>query len=387
MIRPRPATAVVLAALAVLAACNKSDKSSRPAELVPITSTAKIDRVWSASVGSGAPKLRLGLGIATWGEAVFAASYEGQVVALRRDTGKRIWSTQTKLRLTGGPGAGEGLVVAGASHGDIVALDAATGELRWKTRINSEILTTPAVGGGFVLVRAGDGRVVALRVADGSEAWSAEQQVPRLSLRGNSRPAVAGNLAIAGFDNGRVLALQLSDGATVWDAAVSPPAGRTELERLNDLDAAVIIEGRELFAVTYQGRAVRMSLETGGVLWARDVSSYSGFGLDGDGVYVSTADGTLVKLARASGTEQWKNESLANRRLSAPAVLGDLVAVGDLEGYLHFFDRGTGEPAARLHALGARVSAPPVVADGLLIAIDTEGHVVALRAAAAPARN
>ena len=131
------------------------------------------------------------------------------------------------------PGAGDGLVVAGASHGDIVALDAATGEQKWKTRINSEILSAPAIGKGVVLVRAVDGRVVALRATDGSEIWSAEQQVPRLSLRGTANPLIVGDMAMSGFDNGRVLALTLADGGPVWDVSVAPPSGRSEIDRLN----------------------------------------------------------------------------------------------------------------------------------------------------------
>jgi hypothetical protein len=72
---------------------------------------------------------------------------------------------------------------------------------------------------------------------------------------------VARDIAISGFDNGRVLAVSIADGATVWDSPVSPSTGRTELERLNDIDAAVKVVGDDVFVVGYQGRAAMLSLD------------------------------------------------------------------------------------------------------------------------------
>ncbi|MET0280750.1 MAG: outer membrane protein assembly factor BamB [Steroidobacteraceae bacterium] len=377
-VKPWPLLAV--AALALLAGCSKKDKAEQPAELTEFRATAKIERVWTANAGGGAPKLRLGLGLATAGDAIYAAGRDGDVVALNRANGKSLWRKDTKLKLSGGPGVGAGLVVVGASYGAVVALDAASGEQKWKAQINSEILAAPAVGPQLVLVRTVDGRVIALNTADGSQAWSAEQQVPRLSLRGTTAPTLAGDLALSGFDNGRVMALSLADGATVWDVSVAPPSGRTELQRLVDVDAGVLAADNDIFAVTFQGKAARIDRETGQVQWSRDLSSYSGAALDAEGYYVSTSDGGLVKIGRRSGIEIWNQQVLVRRRLSAPAVLGTLVAVGDLDGYVHFFDSTNGELAARTHPLGARVSTAPLVSGDLLVMMDADGKIAALRA-------
>jgi outer membrane protein assembly factor BamB len=371
--------AALLAALSLLIGCSSKKPEEQPAELSDFRSTAKIQRVWTASVGDGAPKLRLGLTVATDGKAVFAADHDGDVVALNLANGKRLWQTKTRLPLTGGPGVGDGLVVAGASHGDIVALDAATGAQKWKTHINSEILAAPAIGNGVVLMRTVDGRVAALRVADGTQIWSAEQSVPRLTLRGTARPIVAGDLAVSGFDNGRVAALALADGASVWEASIAPPAGRTELERMVDIDSAVKAVDNDIYVVTFQGKAARIDRETGQVQWSRDISSYAGLDTDEDGFYVTTAEGTLVKIGRRTGIELWKQEVLTRRRLSPPAVIGNLVATADLDGYVHFFDASNGELAARIHAVGDRVRAAPLVSGGFLIVMDDEGKVAALR--------
>ncbi|MEO8316056.1 MAG: PQQ-binding-like beta-propeller repeat protein, partial [Pseudomonadota bacterium] len=181
---------VAFAALVLLAACatNKQKNIDAPTKLDKFTSTVKVEQVWSASAGSADPKMRLGLSVATDGKAVFAASHTGVVSAFNVGNGKKLWQTKTGLKLTGGPGAGDGLVVAGTGYGDIVALDAATGARKWKAHINSEVLAPPAISNGVVLMRMADGRVVALKVSDGTELWSAEQQVPKLSLRGTAKP-------------------------------------------------------------------------------------------------------------------------------------------------------------------------------------------------------
>jgi outer membrane protein assembly factor BamB len=384
---PRLRTAASLMALIFLAACASKKASEKPAELTEFVSTAKVQQVWSASVGGAKPKLRLGLSIATDGKAVYAAGYNGEVTAFDATTGRRLWQSKTKLKLTGGPGAGEGLVVAGASHGDIIALDAATGAQKWKSRINSEILAAPAIGKGVVLVRAVDGRMVALRASDGGEIWSAEQQVPRLSLRGTAKPIIFGDLALSGFDTGRVLALTLADGAPVWDVNVAPPTGRSEIERLNDIDSAIKAVGTDVYAVTYHGKVARLDLETGQVQWSRDTSSYSGLATDEDALYVASADGAVLKIGRRNGVEVWKQEVLARRRLSPPEVISSLVAVADYDGYVHFFDPANGELAARVHPLGERVTAAPLVIGDLLIVMDDDGKIVALRVTPAAAKS
>jgi len=368
-----------LAALLLLAGCSNADKFDPPAELVKFKSTVKVQNVWGTSVGGGKPSLRLGLGVAMEGDTVFAAGHNGEVVALNVNNGKRLWRTSTKLPLTGGPGVGGGIVVAGASHGDFIALDSATGKERWRAHINSEILSAPAISDKYVLLRSADGRLTAYSVADGTTLWSTEQQVPRLSLRGSATPALEGDFGVCGFDTGRMMAVAMNNGTTLWDVAVGLPSGRSELERLVDVDSAVKIVGNDIYAVTYQGKVARVDRDTGQVQWSREISSYSGLATDEDGVYVTSAGGTVVKIGRRTGVELWKTEQLSNRRLSPPAVIGSLVVVADMDGYVHFLDAANGSFAARVKSSGDRVTAPPVVSGNMVVLIDNGGRITALR--------
>jgi outer membrane protein assembly factor BamB len=371
---------VAAALCALLAACASGIRESeRPAELSSkFKNLIKVERLWKASAGNSAPDLRLGLSLALSGDTIYTANNDGLVQAFNKADGQRLWRTATRVALTGGPGAGEGLVVAGASEGQIFALDATTGEIRWQAHINSELLSAPAVGNGVVLVRAVDGRVVAFSASDGRQLWSAEQQVPRLSLRGTSEPVIAGEATVVAFDNGRVQALRLSDGNTLWDINLAPVTGRSELERLNDIDTALQVHGDSVYVVGFQGKLARISLEEGEIVWSRDVSSYSGLDVDDSGVYVTTADGSVMKVS-LEGIEAWKTSEFAWRGLSPPGVFRGIVAVADFEGYVHFLDGGTGAQAARLHPLATRVSADPVVSDGVVFLRDDGGGIVALR--------
>ena len=98
---------------------------------------------------------------------------------------------QDGVAVDGRPGFGEGLLVFGTANGDLVALAADTGQER-RQPIGSEILAPPAIGSGVIAVRTVDGRLRGFSALNGSMAWAAEQNLPSLTLRGNTAPRVAG---------------------------------------------------------------------------------------------------------------------------------------------------------------------------------------------------
>jgi outer membrane protein assembly factor BamB len=368
-----------IAALAVLAGCNKDKDVEPPAELVDLKPTLSVQKLWSEGMGGGGEKLRLTLGIAGEGDTVYAAARGGAVRALDAATGRERWQANTDLELSAGPGIGGGLVVVGTSDGDLVALDAATGKPRWKARIPGEILAPPLVDGDHVIVRSVEGRLRALSASDGKEQWVVEDLVPRLSLRGTAAPVAAGDAVISGFDSGKVMAVTLGTGEILWQAQISTAHGRSELARLSDVDSAVRVSGKDVYAVGYQGRVAMIALDSGQIWWSRDVSSYRGLDIDDDQVYVASSEGEVLALRRRDGTVVWQQQGLKRRGLSTPAVDGSAVVVGDFDGYVHWLDRTTGRFVAREHPGSTRIAAPPLVMAGRVFVIDEEGHVVAYR--------
>lgn len=373
--------AALLSAL-VLLGCSgspKKDDTAKPAKLESFKPTLRIQRVWHASIRGESPKLRLGLVAAVDGEAVYAAGHKGDLVALDLQSGRSLWRRDLKLPLSAGPGAGDGLVVVGSSGGLLIAVSALDGAERWRVSVHSELLSAPLVAAGTVYVRTVDGRLLAFDARDGASRWSADQLVPKLSLRGTGQPLVAGDLVISGFDNGKVMAVTANAGAPAWEVMVGQTRGSTEIQRLNDADGRLLLDGGELYAAGYQGRVVRIEPDTGQIAWARDLSSYRGLAATEDALYVSGSEGDVVKLDRRTGTEQWRQKALARRALSGPAVDGDAIVVGDYDGVLHWLDAQDGHFLARMKVGGRISAAPQRLGNGDLLVFDDEGGVTVLR--------
>jgi outer membrane protein assembly factor BamB len=368
----------LVALLLALAACSSKDKEvDKPAKLTPLNATLRVDRVWSESVVADKKqaKLRLGLGLSSDGQHVYAASHNGNVAAIDVANGHVAWRTRTKAPLSGGTAVGEGLMLVGTSDGQLLALDAATGAVRWRVRITGEVLAPAVISPRLIALRSVEGRVHALSPADGHELWTYDQQVPRLSLRGTSRPVIAGDLLLCGFDNGRIAAVSTTDGAMVWEQTVTPPHGRTELERLDDIDSPVIVSGQDVYTVGFQGRVAMLALDTGQVWWSHEASSYRGMALDGDVLYMVTADGQVIAMRGRTGTEIWRQKTLLNRGLSAPALTDDSIVVGDYQGYVHWLDRATGELQARTQDGKTRISTAPIVVGDKVVVINDRGQM------------
>jgi outer membrane protein assembly factor BamB len=377
---------LALAALLLAAGCSKDKDVEPPAALVKFPATLPVKKIWDHNVGGGKKQvlLRLGLGPAVDNGLVFAGSDQGELLAVALDTGKKVWLKKLGLALSAGPAAGYGMVVVGSTKGAVIALDAASGRVLWKTRVNSELLSAPAIGEKVVVMRAVDGHLHGFDARNGNELWSVEQQVPRLSLRGTAIPVIAKEVAISGFDNGKVMAVSLTTGDTVWDTALASPHGRTELDRLVDVDSAVRVLGDNVFAVGFQGRTAMLALDSGQVWWAHDMSSERGLSLDDDNLFVTQSDGIVVALRQRDGSEVWRNDKLKRRGLTVPAVTSTAVAVADYQGYLHWLDKKTGVLVARQRVAKYRVSNPPVAVQDTVVVLTDSGSLAAFRATPPP---
>ena len=268
----------------------------------------------------------------------------------------------------------------------MIALDAATGQERWRSQVNSELLSAPAIGEKVVALRSVDGRLHGLDSATGKELWQIEQQVPRLSLRGTAAPLIAKDMAISGFDNGKVMAVNLVTGDTVWDTALASPHGRTELDRLVDVDSAVRVVGDNVFAAGFQGRTAMLAIDSGQIWWAHDMSSYRGLVVDEENLYVTQSDGVVIAMRQRDGSELWRNDRLKLRALSTPVQISTAVVVADYKGYLHWLDKATGTLLARERVAKFRVGSQPVAVDDTVVVLDDGGKMAAYRADTAAAK-
>jgi len=370
----------LIAAGSLLASCGlfgDEEEELEPMELVDIDESIKVKRIWSSKIGGKSEFLRVALRPASDGNRIYVASEDGNVSAYDSEDGDQIWRNELDVELTSGPGVGEGLVVVAAKDGFVILLDASTGEEKWRADIAGESLALPLIKGESVIIQTIDNRLQALSAFDGRSRWSIVQSPPALTMRGSSSPVIVGNTVIAGFDSGRLVAADLDTGTTIWESLLSPPQGRSDLDRLSDIDGAMAVVGQDLYASGYQGRLAALATESGQMLWNRDISSYEGVAADWTSVYTVRDDGEIVAMGRQNGAESWRNGSLLRREPTLPIPFGTTVVVGDLEGYLHFFNTIDGEAVARVRLGSDAITSDPFVLANRLYVQSDNGQLAA----------
>ncbi len=365
---------LLTAASLLLTSCSlfgDKDEVIEPKKLVDIQTTLKIKRLWSTKVGEASEFLLVGLRPASDGNRIFVASFDGNVLALDAETGKERWKTKLGMQLSAGPEANEGLIVVASRDGHIIVLDAATGVEQWRTYIAGETLAKPLIKDDFIIVQTIDNRLRALSRFDGRQRWSIEQTAPLLTVRGAASPLLVGSLVIAGFSNGRLLAVDISTGDIEWESMLAIPSGRSDLDRLADVNGAIAAVGQDIYAAGYNGRVAALASESGQTLWSREISSYVGVSADWNSVYTTRDDGEVIALSRRDGSESWRSDDLLRRDPTLPVPFHTTAVVGDFEGYLHFFSNLNGDTVARVRfGKSAITSRPLVVANRLYVQSD-----------------
>ncbi|MDR1075678.1 MAG: outer membrane protein assembly factor BamB [Xanthomonadaceae bacterium] len=362
---------------------NEAKKATEPAELVDFTPSVTVERLWTANAGDGGKHLGLRQGPVVADGKVFAAAVTDGVRAFDLHTGKLVWQYQqdrkSRMRLSGGPGVGGGLVVVGSLDGDVVALDAETGTEQWRATVPNEIIVPPLVAQNTVYVRSNDGRVTAFDAVTGNRLWFNAQEMPSLTVRGNASLTQGPGFIFVGNDDGTLAALTMQDGRPLWELPIAMPEGRTELERMVDIDSAPVLEGATIYVSSYGNQTLALDGPSGRPLWQSARGGIGGLGASSASLLLSDNGGSVYALDKINGSATWSQPALARRLPTGPAVQGDYAVVGDFDGYVHWLKLENGEVAARARAGGKPIQAQPVVADGILIVQNIEGRLTAFQ--------
>ena len=355
---------------------SKAVPKNPPVALVELKPTLAARSVWSTPVGAAGV---YAFSPAVAGDSIFAAAQDGTVMRLDAASGRPAWRINAGVKLTAGVGSDGTTVAVVGEKGAVMAFDA-SGALRWKGQMSSEVLSAPAVGHGLVIVRSQDNRIVGFDATTGERKWIVQRTAPPLTLRAAPGILLAEPNAYVALPGGKLLAIALATGAPRWEVSVGEARGATELERIVDTSGMPVLIGREVCAVSFQGRAMCFDAASGTVAWAKDLSSEVGLGADARFVFAADASGAVSALTREAGASVWKNAQLAYRRLSAPVSVGRALAVGDYQGYVHFLGREDGAMLARVATDGSQIMAAPVLSGANLIVQTHAGAVVALSA-------
>lgn len=371
---------VLLASAALLAACGGKTKKTdffgeEPKPVKPkVSTTTKLDKNWRVSLGK---KIQTGDAILSpvlFGDDIYAASANGKVYKVGASNGKQVW--QTKLRketISSGVGVGGGLVLVGTDQGIVYAFNQQDGEIAWRAPLSSEILSSPVIDNGIVVARAGDGKVFGLSSYDGSIKWTISRQLPKLTLRGDSRPVLTQGVAFVGFSDGNMAAFRAENGAALWDFPISFPRGTNEIDRLADVDTNPLLVGEFLYISSYQEVTHALDIRNQRIAWSSDVSSFHSLAYDAAYLYITDKTGVVHQLDRSNGEKGWSQNALQHFSVSAPISVGPYVLVSEGEGGLYVMRKSTGEIVGK-HSLGAKtIIGEPIVDSDIIYFMDSSG--------------
>lgn len=393
---------IIILGLVALSGCSWFSKKTgnEPMDLADFEETIKMDKVWKRSIGVGQSKGFTSLTPALDAGTIYAVDFEGLLVAVNAESGKKRWKRKINeqkpgawgwvkslftpadlnYQIVGGIAAEHGLLLVATYAGEVLALAQDTGDELWRTQLTGEVFAAPHTNGSVVVAQTTNGKLFGLDAKTGQQLWFYENPPPVLTLRGTASPIVTDTAVYAGFSNGRLMAFNPVNGLILWDQRVALPKGRSELERMVDIHASPLISGGILYVGAYQGRIVALSRGTGSGIWAKDGSTSDNLAVGDGKLFVSDTEGKVIAFDANNGEVLWTNEKMLRRKLNGPQVFGNYLAVADFKGYLHILDQSTGEFAERIRVdrKGARA---PMLSDGETLYIYTNsGKLIAYRA-------
>lgn len=343
-------------ALALMTACSsKKPEEHKPSPLPKLSQTQKLTPVFKASIASSEKHDPLRLQLDATSEAIYAVSRKGDVNAYSLN-GKKLWEKRVAKKekeISSGVSVGGGVVVVGSASGTLYALDATTGEAKWQRQLSGSILAPSLIHGDRVVTFSNDGTVFGTDLNSGQAVWTFDVPSIALSMRGSAAPVMADeDTVVLASANGYVFGLDVSSGVPKWQRRVAISEGRSEVQRLTDIDGDPVFDNGQMFTVSYQGQVTAVDLQSQRVMWSQETSSLRGLTVANGLVFVATTDGKVQAYNQQTGEPAWAQDALAYRELSNPVTIGQYLVVGDAEGYLHLLEPATGTIQGRVKSSG-----------------------------------
>jgi outer membrane assembly lipoprotein YfgL len=366
--RALSAAMVLVAALLVGCAADKP----KPTALETITPKIAGRLVWQGQLG------RMGYGMLT-GAAnglFYVASGDGDLRALKADTGEVIWRNQAGTAISAGVGADARFATLVSRDNEVITYD--NGREVWRKRVPSSVVTPPLVAGERVFVMSVDRVVHAFDAVDGRRLWVLQRPGDALTLSQAGVLTYVRNTLLVG-QGPRLAGVDPLKGTVLWDVPLATPRGSNEVERLADLVGPAVRVGDRVCARAFQSAVGCADAVQGTALWSRNVGGTNAVGGDAERVYGADASDRISAWRATNGDVLWSTEKLLHRGLSGAVAVGPVVVFGDSEGYVHFLSGATGDQQLRLPTDGRPILGTPVLSGTTLLVVTQEGGLFAFR--------
>jgi outer membrane protein assembly factor BamB len=148
---------------------------------------------------------------------IYFGSWDRNVYALNKKTGKQIWEFRTDNRIVAAPAYSGGTIFIGTNGGHLYALNAKTGRLQWRAASNTRLgrreyfYATPTIAYGRVYAANTDGYVYSYGARSGRLLWA-----QRAGTYVYTAPAVWRKTVYVGTFDGFVVAFDAATGRSRW---------------------------------------------------------------------------------------------------------------------------------------------------------------------------
>lgn len=329
--------------LIFLSGCASSPKETADAsENLHYTKEASLKLRWRTSIGEGSKGAYLRIEPFVDEETIYTADPSGSVYALNLKNGKTLWSTKLNEVISAGVIVTDSCLIVATQNGFLHCLNPDNGNKVWQTRLSSEAISTPAADDQQVFVHTVDGRVTAFDLSAGQQVWSYESAMPVLTVRGTGSPLVLDQLVVIGFATGKVVGLDKPLGVPRWEVRLASPDGRSELERLVDIDGQPIFESGLIYAASYHGNVAAIGLR-GETVWEEQGSSYTSPEFSLGSLYLTLDNDHVQAYDAENGAKIWQQTSLTGRKLGQVTAHKRYLAVADNDGNLYLISQINGE--------------------------------------------
>ena len=372
-------------AAVMLTACSSVVEKVEP-KMAPIESELSLERLWQVKHERFRDMDSEGVQFAQTENLIYTVSSTGMISALKKSetgrwTDQIVWQAKLAENITAGATLSGTQLLVGTSKGRLKAFDAQTGTFLWSKQLSSEVSSLPVVVNGMVYVRTVDGNLFALNAVDQSIVWQSSQPMPKLSLRGSPAVLVEDGVVYVPWETGLVQALKADSGVLLWETRIAIPTGRTDLERMVDIQSSLQSANGYLYVAGFHGKFAALDKQTGNFIFVKELSSYRDFVVDGASVFFVDEEDILYGFDALSGSPLWKQTSMKGREVGDLTVNQKALLVTDAWGYVHWFNKVQGTEFARYKysdGYGTGNSAVRVFADNQFMFLYDDDGVLTL---------
>jgi outer membrane protein assembly factor BamB len=342
-----------LCSVMLLGGCSTAPSVKEPTSLAPLDPIYALKKNWQVKTGIMPNRDSEGLFFAEDDSNLYTATATGYLVALTKELKTRwkdqvLWQAKFASEIVSGPAKQGDQLIIGTAKGLLTSLSAKHSQIKWQTQLSSEVMSYPVIAQQTIFTRTVDGKLYAVNAVTGEVIWIVEHEMPSLSLRGSPAVLYYENALYVAWESGMIQALSASSGTLLWERRIATPKGRTDLERIVDVQASLVMKEGRLIALGYHGKLVAINPSNGQFFFEKPLSGYRDFVVDSDRIYVVDDTDVLYAFDLFSGAMQWTQSAFKGRLVGDLSFYqGDLL-VSDGWGYLHWLNRVQGTEYARV---------------------------------------